>query len=160
MRFLRSQTGDTLVEVMIALAVIGVIMGGAYASASQSIRGARAAQERSEAIKVTETQVESLKAMASGYLVPATNIFRVTPFCISGGNQIHDWSSGLTPTANPEDAGALNNYPAACVIDGRYHAVTEYDSSNNDLFTIRVRWERIGGRIDEVRLVYRLHVPQ
>lgn len=62
MRFrLFGNRGDTIIEVMIALAVLGSIIAGGYAIATKSLNGVRVAQERSEALKIAEGQIETLK---------------------------------------------------------------------------------------------------
>jgi Tfp pilus assembly protein PilV len=54
--------GDTIVEVMISLAVLGMVIGVSYGTATRSLRGMRMAQERSEALKLAESKVESIRA--------------------------------------------------------------------------------------------------
>jgi len=61
---MRKQNGDTLIEVMIALAIIGSVIAISYATASRALRTGRAAQERTEAVKFVESQVESLNREA------------------------------------------------------------------------------------------------
>lgn len=61
MHKLFDQAGDTIVEVLIALAILSAILGGAYASAAGSLKVTRAAQERTESLKVAEQAVETLK---------------------------------------------------------------------------------------------------
>ncbi len=61
----KTARGDTLVEVMLALAIIGLVLGFSYATASRALRVGRFAQEQTEALKVAEAQVERLKYIAS-----------------------------------------------------------------------------------------------
>lgn len=58
--------GDTIIEVMLALAVLGAIIGGGYSVATRSLNGVRISQERGEATKLAEGQLEALKATFSG----------------------------------------------------------------------------------------------
>lgn len=58
---IKDHRGDTIVEILIALTVIGVLLSGGYAIATRSLKGIRIAQERSEATKVAERQAELLK---------------------------------------------------------------------------------------------------
>lgn len=67
MRLFQSNRGDTIVEVLLALAVLGSVIVGAYSIATRSLNGVRVAQERSEATKIAEGQIESLKANFSQY---------------------------------------------------------------------------------------------
>jgi prepilin-type N-terminal cleavage/methylation domain-containing protein len=160
MKCIQQQIGDTLVEVMIAMAVMGMILSIAYTTAGAALRTAQQAQERSQAIKVAENQIERLKVLAPSYNKPnaALNIFRNRPFCIDEStNLTTDWASG-TPSADVDaDTLASPPYPAACINGNRYYFVIQYDSTQNDLFTTLVRWERIGGGRDEIKVVYHLH---
>lgn len=56
--------GDTIVEVLLAIAVVGAAMSAAFVSANQSLNGTRLSQERTEAIKIAQGQVDSLYAAA------------------------------------------------------------------------------------------------
>lgn len=53
--------GDTIVEVMIALTVLMLIIGGGYSIATRSLNGVQVAQERSEATKIAEGQLEAIR---------------------------------------------------------------------------------------------------
>ncbi len=55
------QKGDTIVEVLIAIAVVSLVLGGAYSIANRSLASVRQAQEHAEALKIAESQVEKLK---------------------------------------------------------------------------------------------------
>lgn len=58
---LNNQTGDTIIEVLLALAVLGFVIMGSYSIATKSLNGIRIAQERGEALKIAETQTEIIK---------------------------------------------------------------------------------------------------
>jgi len=60
-----SQRGDTLVEVLIAIGVISLILGGAFVMTNRSLQGTRDAQERVNATKLVEGQVERIKNLAA-----------------------------------------------------------------------------------------------
>lgn len=62
---LKLQRGDTIVEVMLAMAVIGMVLGVAYGIANRSVTIGRSAQERSEALKIAESQLELIKEYAA-----------------------------------------------------------------------------------------------
>ena len=53
-----NQAGDTIVEVMIVLAVLGLAIGIAYAAANRSLENARQAQENAEAVQLATTEYE------------------------------------------------------------------------------------------------------
>lgn len=53
--------GDTIVEVMLALSVLGAVIVGGYSIATRSLNGVRVSQERSEALKIAEAQIEAVR---------------------------------------------------------------------------------------------------
>src|SRR5437868_4001892 len=66
--------GDTIVEVLVVLAVLGLAIGISFATANRSLLATRAAQENSQATSYLQSQVEELR-----YLAPASsgqNIFQ------------------------------------------------------------------------------------
>jgi hypothetical protein len=54
-------------------------------------------------------------------------------------------------------------YNSSCVAgaDSRYRkSITRVDNGLQSTFTVRIRWDRVGGGRDEVVLVYKLHKGQ
>ena len=149
------QAGDTIVEVLIAIAVVSSVLAGAYVSSNKALQQSRQSQERGEALKYAEAQVEQLKDAAA--TVPST--FTVSgAFCYLAGARK---SLAGTPAATA-DADVLTTavYPNNC----RQGTTTFYytviqRASDNSTFTITVRWDPVTTvfRRDEVRIVYRLH---
>jgi type II secretory pathway pseudopilin PulG len=56
--------GDTIIEVMFAMAIIGVVLAAAYATASRNLQTSQFAKERTQASKIAEGQLEQLKTLA------------------------------------------------------------------------------------------------
>ncbi len=56
-----NKRGDTIIEVMISMAILGLILGGAYYTANQSLNNIRAANEHSIAINIAQSQIEEIK---------------------------------------------------------------------------------------------------
>jgi type II secretory pathway pseudopilin PulG len=145
------QRGDTIVEVLISLTVVSLILSGAYVTTNRSLLATRSAQERSNALKLTEAQVEELKG------VIATNPGAVfgggvpSPFCIY----------------NNIVAGTLNVVPSSsanCTVNASGIATTVEPSfrlsitrSGND-FTIRTTWTNVrGSQTDQLQMKYRVY---
>jgi type II secretory pathway pseudopilin PulG len=128
--------GDTIVEVLLAIAIVSAVLGGAFLSVNTSLNGARQAQERGEAMKLLEGQIERLKEAAK---LPASPVFTTTgPFCINNAQAI---AAG----------GCLQGNPA------RY-TLTITRSGNT--FTALAEWDKVdGGARDRVQLIYRIY-PQ
>lgn len=58
--------GDTIVEVMLALSVLGAVIVGGYSIATRSLNGVRVSQERGEALKIAEGQIETVRRKVTG----------------------------------------------------------------------------------------------
>lgn len=129
-------SGDTIVEVLLAIAIVSAVLGAAYVSTSQSLGNARQAEERSEAAKLVEGQLERLKVAFQTDPIPFNT---VGSFCL-------DDTPARVATSNP-----------ACTV-GRYALAIE--RSGND-FTATAKWDRAGGGAsqEQVRIVYRLYAP-
>ncbi len=63
--FHHNQRGDTLVEVMISIAIVSLILGGAYVTTNNSLRATRTAEERTSAMKLVQGQTELVKSMVA-----------------------------------------------------------------------------------------------
>lgn len=57
--------GDTIVEVMISLMILGSVMAAAYAITNFSLNIELSAQERSDALNIAQSQLETLKSMVA-----------------------------------------------------------------------------------------------
>jgi len=145
----KNQLGDTIVEVMIAISVVGMVLGASYATSNRALQTGRFAQEHTEALKLAESQIEKIKYIAS---VPSTlalqNIFSTTEntFCITD-------SFVKVSSVKPGYAGSCTG------ISGLYTALVTYTpDSGNDLFSVKITWDRIGSSLKgTVEIAYRLH---
>ncbi len=147
--------GDTIVEVLIAIVVIGAVLTGAYVTGNQSLNANRAAQERAEALKYVEGQVERIKANVAVLGAPSPPGPGAGPYCL-------DKTTGAVDTITPPAGDPnINNdnfsYPSGCnqgLISGSYHlSITQ----TGGLYTIRARWDRIGGGSrQEIKTLYRI----
>jgi len=155
----QNQAGDTIVEVLIALSVIGLVLAGAYATSSKSLEIVRQAQERTEASKIVENQLEVIRAVAGVASDPSTNVIwdDSLPFCVQADGTIAQYPSSPTLPTEAQDA-ILNieanggDYPSECVLRNFYHTHVTFDGANR--FNVIVRWNRLGGGVDETHMVY------
>jgi type II secretory pathway pseudopilin PulG len=165
-KLLKLHEGDTIVEVLIAMAAVGLVLGGAYTSANRSLNSTRAAQERGEALKVAEGQFEGLNALAiKGSPV---NIFdTLNPvFCLDSDLQPHYFKNSYDPSKISLAATDFSLYPSECQQQARYYVSITYSKNPNppnldeDHFNVLVRWDRVNGGRDEINAVYRIHPPE
>lgn len=129
--------GDTIVEVLLAIAVVSAVLGGAFVSANRSLRGARISQERGEALKHIEGQLEKLKA-ATKDSAKSDAVFAATgEFCLN----------------DALDVVTIPNSVCNVGPDGRYAlSVTR----SGDDFTASAKWDKFAESGQEVvNIVYR-----
>ncbi|HUC89835.1 MAG TPA: prepilin-type N-terminal cleavage/methylation domain-containing protein [Patescibacteria group bacterium] len=138
------QRGDTIVEVLISLAVISLVLGGAYATANTSLQITRSSQERSNATKLAESQIEQLKGLANTN--PSALFSAPSPFCIyqqttvvsASDSRCVQNTSGDTATAEPKFKLSI-------------------DHSGND-FTVHNSWFDPDGKVtSQLQIVYRVY---
>jgi type II secretory pathway pseudopilin PulG len=144
--------GDTIVEVLIAIAIVSLILAGAFVTVNRSMLNGRQAQERGEAIKYAETQLERLKEAgkdASSFVYTEN-----WPFCFSDTSGVPITFTANIPERDSDDL-ASSTY-AGCQtgnIPGYYNMSIERQGSNT--FVARVRWNSVTGNgVEEVRFVY------
>lgn len=147
-KFLRSATGgqrgDTIVEVLISITVISLVLGGAYATANKSLLITRASQERSNALKLAESQMEQIKGLAVSN--PSALFGAASPFCIYNQTTVIAASdprcvqntAGGTATAEPKFSLSVTR-------------------AGND-FTVRNSWLNPDGKqTDQLQIIYRVY---
>lgn len=161
----QKQTGDTIVEVLIAMAVIASMMAGAFVSTRRSSSGMRQSQERVEGLKVAEEQIERLKVLADKDAVPLKDASASNYFCIDFSGNRQESGGSLQPLDTDSFSSAnyyINADPNKTCPRQPAGGVTYYPAIVRDLstntFKVYVRWARAGGGGNEqVTIVYRLH---
>lgn len=150
----KKQNGDTLVEVLIAMAVVSTVLGGAYSITNRNVKNSQRSQEYSQALKVAETQLEQLKSYIAAGSIPADG----ENFCMnlngSTNEKITFAYGGTLPTVDA-------NYPTPkCQksdsggVSGRYMTGIKRAS---DTYTVYVNWDGPTSIRDEVSLVYKVY---
>lgn len=138
MRIIRSlrasERGDTIVEVLISIAVISMVLGGAFVTSNKSLQNTRDAGERSNALKLAESQVEQIKYLSAnqpdvlfGTSVPASYCL-VSNVAYSSSNAVCKVNSGGSPTT----------------VEPAY-SLTVTRAGNT--FTVRTSWQGTSGNI-------------
>jgi len=140
------EAGDTIVEVLIATAVISAALGMAYAISNRSLRAGQQSQERVEALKLVEGQIEKLKYLARTDGAFDT-VYRASDYCI-------------TQTTPPQKKAKTD---ALCTVNNRYALEIAYtgDVVNDPPrrlgnFLVKATWNRLGGGADELVINYQL----
>jgi prepilin-type N-terminal cleavage/methylation domain-containing protein len=145
--------GDTIVEVLIAIAILSLVLAGAYQTATASYKNIVDSQQRIQALDVAQTQVEDLRTQA------ATNSFRPyinTNSCFQiSANPINN----NVPTAyssNPSPSGT-------CVSQNIYLSEISFVAASPDApgvneYKITVTWPSVKQGNSQVVLYYRVGV--
>ena len=160
----KNEQGSTIIEVFVALVVIGFVLAGALAAANTTTENIQQAHERGEALKIAEGQVEQLYNLPTDEILAITDAAEASSekqyFCISNNdpdNPIISFGADVPPNNYQDDD--LSDYPADCVVDpeNRYHIHVIYDPDEPyGTFLFRVRWERFSQKgMEEVQIVYR-----
>lgn len=143
--------GDTIIEVLLAIAVMSMVLSVSYGLANRSSQSNRQAQERAEAQKIGEEQLELLR----GYINEDTQWNNATDVCFMADN-----------TATVEDeTGQITDQTSDCQgrgPGGRYNikiTVKEPDAGNPDagyVYTVDTNWDNTKGGTDQLALSYKL----
>ena len=145
------QVGDTMIEVLISMAIVSTILGGAYVASNKSLLSIRDAQEHVDALKLADGQVELIKATP-----PATAI-RNNGFCY-----VLNTSTGTTPQTVPVNGSncilTSKGMLASTGVQPAYKVTITYNPAPNSLiYTVKVVWDTLAGQMNggNVTLVYR-----
>jgi len=140
--------GDTIVEVMIVLAVLAMALSVSYATADRSLLNIRQAQENQQATELAQGQIEELRTLTS----PASpiNIFTPGGYCLSS----------TAPYTKLPSCGFNYGGQSAPLISALYTLKTTYTAINatGGTFTVTATWPDVQGQgTDSIQLVYRLY---
>jgi len=142
------QAGDTIVEVMVVLAILGLALSISYATANRSLLNTRQAQESSQATELVQSQIEALRTLTSIGVTP--NIFQAGPYC-------------LVPISPPPVTGPFYSLqPGGCSTPPIPYQITVTYVNNPptqpDTFTVKAQWPDVTGQgNDTLTTIYRLH---
>ncbi|HSX36786.1 MAG TPA: type II secretion system protein [Patescibacteria group bacterium] len=145
-RLSRDKRGDTIVEVLIALAILGLAFSISFATANRSLTVARNAEEHSEALQYLDSQVELARVDAGD-----TSLY--------AGNQCMDTVANDVNYGKPVPTTSV-----ICKINSLYNLSYTYsqakDSNNipQDIFTFTVAWEGVGSLgAQQEQISYKIH---
>ncbi|HSX53221.1 MAG TPA: prepilin-type N-terminal cleavage/methylation domain-containing protein [Patescibacteria group bacterium] len=179
MRYI-SQTGDTIIEVLITMAILGLVLAGAYAATSHSLNTIYGAQQRIEALKLVEGQIERLDVLSNNAtqatMGSTSSIFgAIKIFCLDSSSNVTIANSspvgGLTINGGLPalQTDTLTSYVPTCSLGPNstyFLSIERYDDAGPNtgaIFKLHVRWASAAGSAsfgkDEVIIRYRLNRP-
>lgn len=127
------QKGETIVEVLISIAVVAGVLGAAYYLLSRSYNQSQAAVERVAGIKAAESELEILRTISKDTLDAQTG-----SFCVK--------SDASLVSYNP------NNKDPSCTVNTRY---TVFVSKTASTYAVRAEWAGLTASVESVTLYYR-----
>lgn len=142
------QRGDTIVEVLIAVAVVSMVVASAYAITNRNLANTRQAQEHSEASKLGQAQIEQLRV----YATQATQ--SEPPFSFVGQAYCISSSGSLSATfSRPAASSPDTDYNADCRGLGS-SGYRVYIFESGQVFEVNVTWSGSRGQ-QQVQTYYK-----
>lgn len=135
-----NQKGDTIVEVLISVAIVGLMLTGAFAISNASYRQIRMAQERSEAQRIAQSAVELLDTGTAAKKL--TEGPSPAPFCI-----LPDLTTPVAAATECNDQGGLYDVSIKRAGDAGGSRYT---------FVVTVTWDGLSGRQEQLSVDYRV----
>jgi type II secretory pathway pseudopilin PulG len=153
--------GDTIVEVLMVLAVLSLAFAIATATANRGLKQSRNAEEHSQALGILNSQIELIRTAASSQ-VDVEQAGK--PYCMTGTktSEVFTSTNSDVPDSASTDTLTADGYPATCTQDDRYYRSVVYKKDpldpGKDYVVIRVRWEGPGGLgVQQEIMNYRIH---
>jgi len=169
-RFNENQAGDTIVEVLLAIAILAAILVGAFVTANHSLIAERDAEEHSQALTIAQGQVEDL---AAGNQLNSQNCFDTTNPRISTGTENcfvsnNESSNNQFCLSNATIPTPLSDCPSVAQPVGYWYQITDKAILTTTLLSIaanppvksttyevEVTWPSLAGGTGSVQLYYR-----
>ncbi len=172
--------GDTIVEVMIAISIIGLVIVGATISVNNSKSFVFASQVRQQAIQVLQNQMEMLKAANNDGIKHADTLCVDTScsattsnyFCIyadntsSSGLKINIDTAHSFPSTPSNTLNCSFDYTGSSIpSNSGYFSVSVYelnrkisnfDIKNNYQYNGTITWTGYNGKLDNASLSYEI----
>lgn len=138
-----NQRGDTIVEVLIALAVIGSVLIGAFVVTSRSTTGVRNSEEHAQAMQLLQGQVEQLRAY-----VQATDKDSIkTYFC---------FGASPTPTILSNSTPACPSAAVEPIYRFNIQTLSKATPPATSKFQVTVTWNSVTGSPGKEVMYYKV----
>lgn len=155
----KSTRGDTIIEVMIATALIGIVLSVCYVSVNRSLKVGVSANERSEATRYVESVIEQVRDSARLTSSPVFTKAVDQTFCIKFNPDTQTYV--LTDVLTPD---TITSIPLECSkgVENRYKIyLSRHDNGDVMTFHVRAKWESVkANQTDSIDMYYRLHKGQ
>lgn len=134
----RRQAGDTIVEVLICIAVVSSVLIGAFFVANRSTANVQDDAEHSQAQQYLQEQIELLRV----YLTNHPGFDSTDPaFCMADANTTK----------------SLTQAPCKALTGGPDYARSITPMSTANTYDVKVKWSSTNGQKDQVEYFYRAY---
>lgn len=143
-----------MIEVLVSIAVVSMILGGAFVTTRQSQVGVRNSQEHAEALKLVESQLEQLRGDTSDAITASM------PFCMYNEAPVSAVIAPQSADCTQDSAGAAKQSDSRYYLTITRCVATACGNSiaNSYLFTVTATWPQITGQGNgQESMVYRLY---
>ncbi len=152
-----NQRGDTIIEVLIAIAVISSVLAITYSIMNRNLLTMQDNQERTEASKIAQSQIEMLRNAwnvehnALKKLPGKDDNLSAVPVCMKAdsANPVVEITGGIPNEYTHDDFSTYS----VCR-QGIYNMAIRSNGSDN--YLISVRWDSLTGTKSEVVMGYKL----
>lgn len=127
-----NSNGDTIVEVLISIAVFGLVLGGAYVTSNRNSLINQASQERLVGSRLAEAQLDLLRSKSSTDL----STFTQNNFCIKGTVFYLDSNDNC----KVDSSGVHTDQEPIYKLK-----ITRTDVTNGAVFKVAVTWANVKG---------------
>lgn len=161
----KTQAGDTIVEVMIAIAVAAFAIATSYAIANHSLQTAINARDRNEALNIIESQIAALKFREKTdptnfgqFEVPSsfTGVGTAFHFCLDTGWPTTGHPEGPQPLGNgicnPVFSGVTYNIDISAMVTATTNSPTF--AGPRTVYKVEVQWPPVGNIQTEKAAIY------
>lgn len=156
-RVSKKQRGDTIVEVLIAVAVISSMLVGAFTIINKSSQQIRMAQERSEAKTQATTLLEKIKGDPLAYRLTEWHCVNTASGSVVNAGAADAPMATAPAYQSADDTEAKFNSNCNYTVSGGavgYVTIFSYDSAS-EVFTTITRWDKAGGGREQLIMKYR-----
>lgn len=150
--------GDTIVEVLIAMAVAATVLALSFSTMSRNLYSLQDAQERSTAVKLIQGQIEAVRNLYNAKDATFNGLSTNTSFCVyNNGQSISTGFQNTAPSGLDLTSDSWGNYPANCTQGpgNIYHL--GISTADKSIYKFYARWDQVGARSrDQVMMVYKV----
>jgi prepilin-type N-terminal cleavage/methylation domain-containing protein len=136
------QRGDTIVEVLISMAIISLVLAGAYTTSTRNSALIQGSQEREQAQRLVEGQIENLRSHGG----------------ITGSGDCFDSSGTEKPSTDSSCSARSAPFSGASYVLSITGPVGT--NSPSGVYTVMAVWSSLGGKTpndSKVTMYYRLN---